>query len=99
MDEHYQTTGVDVSLSGDMRQLIEGYRMARIIYIAAKLGLADLLQDGPKGSEELAKATGTLAPSLCRVMRALASLGVFAEDEQGRFILTPLAATLQTDAP
>jgi hypothetical protein len=79
--------------------MISGFRVARAIYIAAKLGLADLLKDGAKGSEELAFATGTHAPSLYRVMRALASVGIFAEDEQGRFTLTPIATTLQSDVP
>ena len=79
--------------------MISGFRVARAIYIAAKLGLADLLKDEPKGSEELAFATGTHAPSLYRVMRALASVGIFAEEEQGRFTLTPIAATLRSDVP
>jgi precorrin-6B methylase 2 len=73
--------------------------MSRALYLAVKLGIADLLKDGPKPSEELARATGMHAPSLYRVLRALASVGVFAEDQQGRFALTPLAATLQTDLP
>lgn len=69
------------------------------IYVAAKLGIADHLKDGPRSVDELAAATGTHAPSLYRLMRALASIGVFAEDKRGRFALTPMAKSLQTDAP
>ena len=78
-------------------QLITSYRISQSIYVAAKLGIADLLKDSPKSSEELALATGTHVPSLYRVLRALASVGVFAEDSGGRFRLTPLAVCLQTD--
>jgi hypothetical protein len=58
-----------------------------------------LLKDSPKSCDELATATGTHAPSLYRVLRALASLGVFAETELNHFTLTPLAACLQSDVP
>jgi hypothetical protein len=50
-----------------------------------------------KTAVALAEACGAHAPSLGRVLRALASVGVFAEDEQGRFGLTPLAQTLRSD--
>ncbi len=69
------------------------------IYVAAKLNVADHLRDGPRSIAELATATGTHAPSLYRLMRALASIGVFAEDKSGRFSLTPMAEALRTDAP
>ena len=77
-----------------MLQIMTGFRVSRATHVAAKLGIADLLKDGPKSSEELAQLTDTHAPSLYRVMRALASAGVFGQDEQGRFTLTPVAATL-----
>jgi hypothetical protein len=82
-----------------MVHMICGFMISQAIYVAAKLGLADLLSDGPKASDELARATSMHAPSLYRVMRALASVGVFTETEPGVFGLTPLAETLQTDAP
>lgn len=78
-------------------QSITSYRISQSIYVAAKLGIADLLKDGAKSSEELAKITDSHAPSLYRVLRALASVGIFAEDSNGRFKLTPLACCLQTD--
>lgn len=99
MNEHHQTASADIPPSAAMLRMISGFRVARAIYIAAKLGLADLLKDEPKENGELALATGTHAPSLYRVMRALASVGIFAEDEQGRFTLTPIAATLQSHVP
>jgi hypothetical protein len=80
-------------------RMITGFRISQMIYVAARLGIADLLKDGPRAADELAEATGTHAPSLYRLLRALASLGVFAEDEEGRFTLTPLAALLQTGVP
>ena len=94
-----QTASADIPPSVAMLRMISGFRVSRVIYISAKLGIADLLKDGPKSSEKLGQATGTHAPSLYRVMRALASVGIFAEDAQGRFTLTPLAATLWSDVP
>ena len=82
-----------------MIQFIMGFWMSRAVYVAAKLGLADLLQSGPKTAEELAEATGTHAPSLYRILRALASAGVFAPLSDRRFALTPLSETLITGAP
>lgn len=82
-----------------MLQMLGGFRVARSIYVAAELGVADLLADGPKSIDELAQATATHGPSLYRVLRALAGVGLFAEDESGRFSLTPPAEFLQTDFP
>jgi hypothetical protein len=82
-----------------MLQMIQGFWVSRALYVAAKLGLPDLLKDGPKSSADLAEATGAHAPSLYRVLRALNSVGVFAQDDQGRFTATPLGATLRTDVP
>ena len=98
-ESNQQTTSADIPPPVAMLQLIAGFWVSRAIYIVAKLGIADLLKDQPRSSEELAAATGTHAPSLYRVLRALASVGVFATDEHGRFALTPLAATLQTGVP
>jgi hypothetical protein len=82
-----------------LRTMISGYRTTQMIAVVAKLGIADLLKDGPKGVEELAQATHTHAPSLYRLLRAVASLGIFAEDDQRRFGLTALAEPLQNDVP
>lgn len=80
-------------------QMASGYWVSQSIYVAAKLGIADLLKDSPKSCDELATATGTNATSLYRVLRALASLEVFAETQPHHFTLTPLAACLQSDVP
>ncbi|QDV35692.1 methyltransferase [Tautonia plasticadhaerens] len=82
-----------------LSRLITGYFASQAIHVAAELRLADLLADGPRSVEELADATGTHPRSLCRLMRALASLGVFAEGEDHRFSLTPMADLMRSDVP
>jgi hypothetical protein len=83
-----------------MASMIRGAHLARMVSVAAELGLADLVADGHSmSSEEMAVATGTHAPTLFRLLRALASVGVFAEVEEHRFALTPLAECLRTDVP
>jgi SAM-dependent methyltransferase len=80
-------------------QLATGYYISRALYVAAKLGIADLLKDGPRPCTELAQLTGTHAPSLARLLRLLVSAGVFAEKEEEHFGLTPIGVYLQTDIP
>lgn len=80
-------------------QMATAYWVSRAVYVVAKLGIADLLHDQPRDADDLAAATGTHPPALHRVLRALASVGLFKTDEQGGFSLTPLGAALQSDAP
>ena len=80
-------------------QMAMAFWTSRTIYVAAKLGLADHLANGPTSAEELAGRTGTHAPSLYRIMRTVASLGIFTEDSGRRFALTPLGEALQSRAP
>jgi O-methyltransferase domain/Dimerisation domain len=82
-----------------LQQLIQGFQVTQGIYIAAKLGIADLLKDGPRTSEELAQMTGTHAPSLYRVLRMLTAVDLLAEGETHSFALTPLGMYLQTGVP
>ncbi len=82
-----------------LQQLIQGFQVTQCIYVAAKLGIADLLKDGPHRSEELAQATGTHAPSLYRVLRLLTAVDLLTEGEAHSFALTPLGAYLQTGVP
>lgn len=82
-----------------MLQIITHFWTSRAVGVFAKLGVADLLESGPKTAEELAKATDTHAPSLYRVLRALASAGIVKAESEGRFALTPLSQTLVTNAP
>lgn len=82
-----------------LMQLITGFMPARVIYVAAHLGIADLLAGGAKTAETLAHETGTHAPSLHRLLRALASLDLLDEIEPDRFALTATGAHLQTGMP
>jgi O-methyltransferase domain/Dimerisation domain len=82
-----------------LRRLIIGYRLSQALHVVAKLGVADLLSSGPKSIDNLAQAVGAHPPSLYRVMRLLASEGIFAECEGARFELTPLAMPLQSEVP
>ncbi|MEX0716928.1 MAG: methyltransferase [Planctomycetaceae bacterium] len=94
MSDRSQTSPAD-----DLSQMITGYWVSQCVYVAAKLGLADLLANGPRTAAELAEATASQTDPLYRVLRALASVGVFAEDDAGRFALTPLAERLRSDVP
>jgi hypothetical protein len=85
--------------SQKVMQMLTGKWIAQAISVAATLGIADLLTGGPQAVEQLAAATGTHADSLYRLLRALASLKIFAESEHARFALTPLAECLRSDAP
>ena len=76
-----------------------GHYFSRAVALAAKLGIADLLKDGPRHYEYLAEVTETHAPSLNRVMRLLASIGIFEERDKGNFALTTLGELLRTSVP
>ncbi len=80
-------------------QMVTGYYISQALYVAAKLGIADVLKDGPRHYTALAQLTGTHAPSLYRLLRLLTSAGVCEEHEQGHFGLTAIGAYLQTDIP
>ena len=80
-------------------QMAMAHWVSRIAYVAAKLGLADHLASGPKTADDLAGPTGTHAPSLYRLMRALTNLNILTEDATHRFALTPLGEALKTGAP
>ena len=80
-------------------QLATGFWVSQALYVAARLGVADLLSGSPRTSLELAKATKVHPQALYRLLRALASVRVFAEDEQGRFSSTPLSECIRTTTP
>lgn len=82
-----------------LAEMINGYWVTFSIAAAAELGVADHLAAGPTSVNQLAERTGTHAPSLYRLLRALASLSIFAEDEQGRFANTPLSEALRAGVP
>ncbi|GAB3296852.1 class I SAM-dependent methyltransferase [Hymenobacter tenuis] len=93
------TTMEQASVPDQLMQMLFGFAASRAIGVAAELHIADHLQHGPKTAEELAKQLGVHARSLYRVLRACASIGVFSEDGEMRFSLTPLAEPLLSDAP
>ena len=80
-------------------QMGSAYWVSRIVYAAAKLGLVDYLADGPKSAAMLAAPMRVHAPSLHRLMRTLASLGILTERSEQTFALTPLGDALKTGAP
>jgi len=82
-----------------LRSLITGYQVSQAIHVAATLGVADRLRDGPGCATELAAALAVDAPALYRLLRALAAVGGFCEDDQGRFSLTEMGVCLCSDAP
>ncbi len=79
--------------------MLRGQGLARAVETAAELGLADLVAEGPRSADDLAEATGSHAPSLYRLLRALAAHGVFEELEGRRFAQTPRSATLASTHP
>ncbi len=80
-------------------QMMNAYRLSQNISVAAQLGIADFLDSGPKGVIELAEKTATHAQSLYRLLRALASFGIFEEIEDQQFQLTDRAVLLKSSAP
>ena len=82
-----------------MARLLTGYWISQALHVAAHLGIADLLDNGPQSVAHLTKSTGAHERSLYRLLRALAGEGVFLEDAQGRFGLTPLGECLRSDVP
>ena len=87
------------SSSTALFQMATGYWTSQAIYVAAKLGIADLLKDGPQSYVALAAATGSDAPSLFRLLRALSSVGIFSQLGKDCFALSRLAEGLRADTP
>src|SRR5262245_32632876 len=93
-----RSTHTELPPHAHLVQMATAHWMSHILYVAAKLSLADHLDKGPKRADELAAATKTHAPSLGRFMRTLAHLEIVTEDEAARFALTPLGEALKTGA-
>jgi SAM-dependent methyltransferase len=89
----------DVPPPAAMMGLITGYWASQAVGVVARLGVADHLADGPRASDEVAVAVGADPQALYRVLRLLASMGVFTEPQPRSFALTPLGETLRSDAP
>ena len=76
-----------------------GGLIAQAIYVAARLGVADCISEAPRSAADLAGETGSRVDALQRVLRALSCVGIFEEDEKGRFAHSPLSETLRRDHP
>lgn len=87
-----QQSGIDF-----FKQIFSGSWITQGVWVVAELGIADLLAEEPQTAETLAEQTHTNSDALYRVLRALASVGIFTKDTHGRFSLTPLADLLRSD--
>jgi len=94
-----QATGVRPRTLDRLQVLLGGYEATQLIYVIVELGIPDLLAEGPRTAEELARETDTHADSLRRVLRAVASLGVLSAEEDGRFGLNSVGERLREDVP
>jgi hypothetical protein len=79
--------------------MINGYQLSQALHVAATLGVADQLKDGQKSYDVVARACGAHPPSLYRLLRALAAVGIFHETGNKEFSLTSLGGGLTSDAP
>lgn len=84
-------------LHSQLLTMASGYWLSQCIYVAAKLGIADYLKEKPLSCADLAEATQSDSSCLYRLLRALASAGIFMETEPQHFALTPLAEYLRSD--
>jgi len=82
-----------------LQQLIFGFFPSAVLSVAVRLRIPDLVADGPRSSNDLAATTDTHPPSLYRLLRALAYLGILEETDPGNFGLTDMGALLRTDDP
>ncbi len=82
-----------------LAEMISGYQRSQMVLVAAQLGLADLIAAGPKTLTELAEATQSYPDSLRRFLRTLIGYGLFRQEEDGRYRMTPLAQALREGAP
>src|SRR5579859_5113034 len=96
-NEQHQITDRPPSIA--VLELLHGMWVTRSIHLTTNLRLADLLVGGPKSVQELAEATNTHAPSLYRLLRSLAGVGIFRETEPNTFAQTPLSEVLRSDRP
>jgi ubiquinone/menaquinone biosynthesis C-methylase UbiE len=93
--EQAESTPTQAAAAERLLELIQMRLISEAIHVVAALGVADLLADAPKSANQLAGATGASASSLHRILRALASFGLFLQGADDRFALTPLGETLK----
>jgi hypothetical protein len=80
-------------------RMTHGYCEAKALQVAAELGIADLIAENPKTADQLSKILGVHSDSLYRLLRALASLGIFKEISDSHFENTPLSEAIRADVP
>jgi ubiquinone/menaquinone biosynthesis C-methylase UbiE len=85
--------------ASELIRLINGGAMSQAACVTAELGIADILADGPKRADELARATGCHEPSMHRLLRAMTALEICMEREDGTFALAPMGMLLRSDTP
>lgn len=93
-----ETVRPEASPADRMEAMLTGHFVAQCLQAVVVLGIADSLAEGPRTIAAITEATGCHQMSLRRLMRTLASVGVFAEPAPGTYELTPLGATLRSDA-
>lgn len=99
MSETLNSVAAQIPPEAQLMQLASGCLVSPAVYTAAKLGIADLLANGSQTTAELAAKTSTDEHSLYRLLRALASVGLFTESDGRAFANTPMSDTLRADAP
>jgi Dimerisation domain len=81
----------------ELMGIVRGYQRSQALAVAARLRIADRLAAGPQPVDQLAEQTDTHAPTLYRLLRALASIGVFTELEGHAFENNAMSELLRTD--
>lgn len=94
-----EPTNAELPPQVQMVQMLAGFQISQALYAVAKLDIATALADGPRTVAELSSVAGTHEDSLRRLIRTLASIGLFADAGDGRVTLTPLGATLAAGVP
>src|SRR5262249_32089445 len=89
----------DDALRRLLQQLIFGFFPSAVLSVVARLRIPDLVAGGPKSTDELAGATNTHAPSLYRLLRAAAYLGILEETEPRHFGVPDMGALLRSALP
>jgi hypothetical protein len=89
----------ETSSARELARLIDSYLTTQLLFVAARLGVAEVLADGPRTGREVAEAVGADPDALTRVLRGLTLEGVLAEGDDGRFALTPLGECLREGVP
>jgi len=84
------------SSSSVLLEMMYGYQKSQALFVAAKLGIADILSNGSKTADELAKATGVNSRGIYHLMRMLISVGVFSREDNDKFQLNPIGKHLLT---